>query len=223
MLAAILYDLDGTIVNTDPLHYQVWQELLRESGIKIDEQYYQAEMSGRLNPEILLKLMPDLSPAGIEQYSELKEARFRSAAIALTPMPGLLDTVAWAAAQGLKQAVVTNAPRLNADYMLEVLQLQAKFERVIVSEELGIAKPNPAPYQHILQVFGLIPAQALAFEDSPSGIRSAVGAGIPTVGIASTHPPTELSALGAMLVIPDFTDSRLWQLLGTPYPAPSPS
>jgi HAD superfamily hydrolase (TIGR01509 family) len=218
MLAAMLYDLDGTIVNTDPLHYQVWQELLRDVGLQIDEEFYLAHMSGRLNPEIVQELLPELSLEAVGQFSELKEARFRELATELTPLPGLLNAIAWANARGLKQAVVTNAPRQNAYHMLGVLNLQDAFERVVISEEIGIPKPDPAPYQYVLNHFGLTPEQALAFEDSPSGIRAAVGAGIPTVGIASTQDPTYLYELGAMLVIPDFTSSQLWALLGSPSP-----
>ncbi len=216
MLAAILYDLDGTIVNTDPLHYQAWQQLLRDYGKEIDEEFYLTHMSGRLNPDIVREVLPELSPEAVIKFSDRKEARFRELAPELTPLPGLLNVIRLANARGLKQAVVTNAPRQNADYMLKVLNLQAAFDQVVVSEEIGIPKPDPAPYQHILNYFGITPEQALAFEDSPSGIRAAVGAGIPTVGIASTQEPGDLYALGAMLVIPDFTDSQLWALLGSP-------
>lgn len=218
MLAAILYDLDGTIVNTDPLHYRVWQKLLQEYDIEIDEEFYKNRMSGRLNPQIVQDLMPELSKEAVQQFSALKEARFREVAGTLTPLPGLLNTIAWATDCGLKQAVVTNAPRQNAYHMLRVLNLQERFERVVISEDIGVAKPDPGPYQYILNQFGLTPEQALAFEDSPSGIRAAVGAGIPTVGIASTQDPTDLYHLGAMLVIPDFTDSQLWALLDSPKP-----
>lgn len=218
MLAAILYDLDGTIVNTDPLHYRVWQKLLQEYDIEIDEEFYKNRMSGRLNPQIVQDLMPELSKEAVQQFSALKEARFREVAGTLTPLPGLLNTIAWATDCGLKQAVVTNAPRENADYMLKVLNLQTAFARVVVSEELGIAKPDPAPYQYILKEFDVNPGEAVAFEDSPSGMRSAVTAGIKTVGIASSQEPAELYELGAVLVIPDFTDSKLWELLGSPNP-----
>jgi HAD superfamily hydrolase (TIGR01509 family) len=218
MLAAIFYDLDGTIVNTDPLHYQAWQEILREYEIEIDEEFYKSHMSGRLNPDIVQEVLPALSPEAVEKFCDRKEARFRELAPELTPLPGLLNLIAWANARNLKQAVVTNAPRKNASYMLRVLHLQDKFEQVVISEDIGIAKPDPAPYQYILAYFGLAPAQALAFEDSPSGIHAAVGAGIPTVGIASTQDPSELYELGATLVVPDFTDSQLWKLLGEPNP-----
>ena len=218
MLAAILYDLDGTIVNTDPLHYQAWQELLRDYRLEIDEEFYKTRMSGRLNPDIVQDLLPEFSLEAVQHFSDRKEARFRELATELTPLPGLCNLIAWASTRGLKQAVVTNAPRQNADYMLKVLKLQQNFAQVVVSEEIGIPKPDPTPYLYILNEFGLSPEQALAFEDSPSGIRAAVGAGIPTVGIASTQEPRDLYNLGAMLVIPDFTDSQLWSLLGSPNP-----
>jgi HAD superfamily hydrolase (TIGR01509 family) len=221
MLAAILYDLDGTIVNTDPLHYRAWQELLSEYNKEIDEQFYKTHMSGRLNPVIVKELLPDLSEEAVNRFSDRKEARFRALAPELAPLPGLLDVIALANSRQLKQAVVTNAPRKNAQYMLKVLNLQSAFDRVVIAEDIGVAKPDPALYQYIVNYFGLTPEQVLAFEDSPSGIRAAVGAGIPTVGIASAQNPGDLYDLGAMLVISDFTDSQLWKLLDAPTPSSS--
>ncbi|PPS43230.1 HAD family phosphatase [Chroococcidiopsis sp. TS-821] len=216
MLAAILYDLDGTIVNTDPLHYQVWREMLQEYGIEIDEELYKNHMSGRLNPQIVRDFMPEWSDTEIYQFSDRKEARFRQVAGTLKPLPGLSKAIAWGTERGLKQGLVTNAPRANAEYMLEVLQLSNAFDRVVISAEVGIPKPDPAPYEYILKEFGITPGEALAFEDSPSGMRSAVAAGIKTVGIATTQEPSELYELGAALVISDYTDSRLWELLEVP-------
>lgn len=214
MRSAIFYDLDGTIVNSDPLHFRVWQEILRNYAIEIDEEFYKSRMSGRLNPDIVQDLLPELPLRAVQEFCDRKEARFRELASELVPTPGLLNLIAWAEASGLKQAVVTNAPRENADHMLRVLQLQDKFDYVAISEDIGIPKPDPAPYLHTLTYFDLSPEQALAFEDSPSGIRAAVSAGIPTVGIASTQEPSALYELGAMLVVSDFTDLKLQELLG---------
>ncbi|URD51188.1 HAD-IA family hydrolase [Chroococcidiopsis sp. CCNUC1] len=214
MLAAILYDLDGTIVNTDPLHFRIWQALLKEHGIEIDEEFYKNRMSGRLNPFIVRDLFPEFSSEEVIKFSDRKEAEFRELAAELTPIPGLLEVIAWADERGIKQAVVTNAPPENAKHMLSVLNLEHRFERVFVSQEIGMAKPDPGPYLYALAYFGLNAQQALVFEDSPSGIRSAVGAGISTVGIASSQTPSELYDLGVMLAIPDFKDSQLWKLLG---------
>ncbi len=212
-LAAILYDLDGTLVNTDPLHFSVWQAMLQDCGLEIDEAFYQARMSGRLNPAIVQDLLPHLSASESQQFIDQKEARFRAQAPQLRPLAGLNDLMQWAIAQGLKQAVVTNAPRENVYHVLKALQLETTFDQVVIADILGIGKPDPAPYTHALKQFGLSAQQALAFEDSPSGIRSAVSAGIPTIGIASTHDPQTLYALGALLVVPDFASPALWALL----------
>lgn len=213
-LAAILYDLDGTLVNTDPLHFQVWRAMLGDFELAIDEAFYQTKISGRLNPAIVSDLLPHLSPEERQQFIDQKEARFREQAPQLTPLAGLLEVIQWAKQQGIQQAVVTNAPTENAYHMLRALRLEGTFDQVVIADVLGIGKPDPAPYQYALQQFNLSPQQAIAFEDSPSGMKSAVGAGIRTVGIASTHDPQALYALGATLVVADFSAPELWQWLG---------
>jgi HAD superfamily hydrolase (TIGR01509 family) len=212
-LAAILYDLDGTIANTDPVHLIAWRECLREFGIEIDEPFYHQRMSGKLNPAIIADLLPQLSAEEGEKLADYKEARFRELADELLPTPGLLDLIDWASHHQLKQAVVTNAPRENARFMLKILKIDQVFDRVILADDLGIGKPDPTPYTYALKEFELKPHQAIAFEDSPSGVRSAVAAGIPTIGITSTQTPVALHELGANLAIADFTDANLWTLL----------
>jgi HAD superfamily hydrolase (TIGR01509 family) len=212
-LAAILYDLDGTIAHTDPVHFQAWAEALQPFDIAIDEPFYKQRITGKLNPAIVADLLPQLTVAEGVALAEQKEARFRELATQLPAMTGLQDVIAWASAHQLKQAVVTNAPRANVQFMLEILKLDQTFDRVILSEELGAGKPDPAPYQFALEAFGLNASAAIAFEDSPSGVRSAVAAQIPTVGIASSQTPTELYAVGASLVVPDFAAPSLWEVL----------
>lgn len=214
MLKALLFDLDGTLADTDPIHFQTWRELLLQYDLEIDPDFYRTKFSGRRNQEIVKELLPQLSDQAGEQLSQKKEADFRvQAESLLTPMPGLAEILTWAEAQNLKRAVVTNAPVENARFMLRVLKLEAVFPIVILGDELPQGKPDPLPYQTALQQLGVAATEAIAFEDSSSGLRSAIGAGIPTVGIASTHEPEELNAIGATLVIKDFADSRLWDWL----------
>ena len=214
MLQALLFDLDGTLADTDPIHFQTWRDLLRPYGLEVDRSFYQQHFSGRLNAAIVADLLPHLSAATGQQLSLEKEAEFRRrAAGELQPMPGLLNLMHWAEVQDLRQAVVTNAPVENARFMLEVLHLQERFSTIVLGEELPRGKPDPLPYQVALQRLNLPTQAAIAFEDSPSGIRSAVAAGILTVGIASTHEPQILLAAGAALVCADFTDPALTALL----------
>ncbi|MDF5715575.1 MAG: HAD-IA family hydrolase [Rhizonema sp. NSF051] len=215
MLPAILFDLDGTIVNTDPIHYIAWQEMLLGYGIEIDEAFYKSRISGRQNPEIVKDILPQLSPVAGAKFADEKEALFRQKAPYLKPLSGFSELLAWTETHQLKRALVTNAPKLNVYFMLEVLNIKEAFDTIVIGEDCIAGKPDPAPYEAALHRLALTAEQAIALEDSPSGIRSAVSAGIRTVGIASTHDPQILTATGAFMVIPDFTDLQLWTFLNS--------
>lgn len=210
MLSALLFDLDGTMANTDPIHYQVWQSVMREFGRAIDPVFYQARFSGRLNAEIISDLLPWLTQEENDRLADRKEVMFRDRAVTLLqPLPGLIELLNWIDQHHLKRAVVTNAPRANAEFMLDVLGVRDRFPLVVLGEELSEGKPAPMPYLAAAAKLEILPEEAIAFEDSHSGVRSAVSAGIYTIGVASTHPPVELTSLGASFVISDFTDRRL--------------
>jgi HAD superfamily hydrolase (TIGR01509 family) len=213
MLKALLFDLDGTLVETDSLHFLIWQDFLRDHGIESDRAFYQANISGRLNPDIVADLLPQLDAEAAADFIWRKEAEFRNRATSLQPMPGLMQVLSWAEQQAIQIAVVSNAPRENALFALKALQLEARFAKIVLGDDLPRGKPDPLPYQEALKQLNVTSEQAIAFEDSPSGMRSAIGANIFTVGIASTHDPKDLELLGASLVISDFTDPTLMELL----------
>ncbi|ABA24227.1 HAD-superfamily hydrolase subfamily IA, variant 3 [Trichormus variabilis ATCC 29413] len=215
MVTAILFDLDGTIVNTDPIHYQAWQQMLWKYNIEIDEKFYKSRISGRLNPEIVKDILPELSSAAGREFADEKEALFRQLASHLQPLNGFAELIAWTELHQLKRALVTNAPRLNAEFMLEVLGITESFHQIVLADDCVAGKPDPAPYQVALGKLGISAEKAIALEDSPSGIRAAVGAGIRTIGIASTHDPDVLQEVGSFMAIHDFTDLHLWTLLNS--------
>ncbi|MDD2064280.1 HAD-IA family hydrolase [Pseudomonas sp. SIMBA_065] len=214
MLTALLFDLDGTLTDTDTLHLQAFRQLLREhDGRELSQAQFDAQVSGRANGELFAELFADASPQECLALADRKEALFRSLAPSFEPMPGLLRLLEHAQAYGLGMCVVTNAPRLNAEHMLQAMGLGARFEHVLVAEELERAKPDPLPYLAGLQRLGAVAGQALAFEDSLPGVRAASGAGIFTVGVATTQTAERLMEAGAGLVIRDFDDPRLWALI----------
>lgn len=213
MLSAVLFDLDGTLADTDPIHFEIWQRLLLPHGFTVDQRFYDRHISGRLNQNILADLLPQLPEAEVQQFSRDKEATFRNLAAArLCRLPGLDAWLARLQAKQMPQGLVTNAPRANAEFMLRVLNLEHAFKPIVFGEELPRGKPDPLPYTTALEQLQLPPEQALVFEDSPTGVRSAVAAGIPTVGITSSHSAQTLEALGAKFAIADFNDLRLLAL-----------
>jgi HAD superfamily hydrolase (TIGR01509 family) len=212
-LKALLFDLDGTIAETDPIHHKAWGEFLAPLGMTVDDAFYQRHILGKLNSVIFQEIMPGLTPEAAGQMGDQKEAQFRRIATSLAPLPGLAAFLDRAAAAGLGLIVVTNAPRANAEHVLEATGLTDRFSHVISGQELPEGKPHPMPYLEGLRHFGISPDEALAFEDSASGLRSAVGAGIATVGITSSLPEAALLELGAALAVADYADARLHDLL----------
>jgi HAD superfamily hydrolase (TIGR01509 family) len=206
---ALLFDLDGTLAETDSLHLPTWVDVLRPYGVEVDEEFYRESISGRSTSKIVEDLLPDLPAEEGRKLADAKEASFRERARELEPLPGLLDFMEEAKNRGLSLALVTNAPEENVEAILLALELGEFFDELVLSDEVGPVKPDPAPYRAALDKLGVAPEEALAFEDSPSGIASAVGAGIPTVGIASTQAPETLLQAGAFTVARDFTDPEL--------------
>ncbi|WP_241524107.1 HAD family hydrolase [Oceaniglobus indicus] len=210
-MPALLFDLDGTLIHSDPLHAQVFAELLADHGRIIDEAYYLSHLHGRHNSAIFGDLLPD---EDAQALSDQKEAMFRDRLGASVPAtPGAVALLDHAAARGWPVAVVTNAPRANADAMLGAIGLGDRFSTVIIGGECSAGKPDPAPYLAALAQLGADPAKSLAFEDSPSGIRAAVGAGLFTYGIRSSLPGATLADAGAAACIDDFNDTALWDHL----------
>jgi len=210
---AFLFDLDGTLSDTDSLHSPAWLNLLSRHGFQADEEFYKARISGRSNAVIIRELLPHLSEDEVQSVIDAKEADFRDLATDLEPLPGLLEFMQEGHGRGMKIALVTNAPGVNVPLVLATLGVIEYFDEIVLADDVGVGKPDPAPYAAALHRLGLLPEEAVAFEDSASGIASATGAGIPTVGIASTQQPGYLIDAGAFVAVQDFTDTKLWDLL----------
>lgn len=213
MLDALLFDLDGTLTDTDRLHLLALQQLLLEEGRVFTEAEFDAHVSGCANADMCRYLFPQRSVAEHEVFADRKEARFRALSPTLQPTPGLSRLLDHAQQRGIGVAVVTNAPRANAVHMLQALGLTARFGHVLVAEELARAKPDPLPYLTGLECLGAMAQNALAFEDSVPGVTAASRAGIFTVGLSTSQSPQVLLEAGAQLVVEDFDDVRLWDLI----------
>jgi HAD superfamily hydrolase (TIGR01509 family) len=209
MLKALLFDLDGTLADTNSVHRATWAEALRPYGYDVTWDFYREYITGRVTTEIVADLLPGFSAEEGREIIENKEADFRERAGTLKPLPGLLDFVEKGREKGMKIALVTNAPKENASTVLRVLGLDDAFDPVILADEVGSGKPDPAPYNAALEALGVSAEEAVAFEDSASGIDSSIAAGIATIGIASTQDPEELECLGVDLVVRDFADPKL--------------
>jgi beta-phosphoglucomutase-like phosphatase (HAD superfamily) len=119
---ALLFDLDGTLAETDSLHLPTWVDTLEPYGVEVDEEFYRDRISGRNTNEIVRELLPDLPDARGRSIGEAKEASFRERASDLEPLPGLIHFVERGRELGMHIALVTNAPEANVEAHIPHLQ-----------------------------------------------------------------------------------------------------
>lgn len=217
-LEAILFDIDGTLCDSDPFHYVAFREMLLEmgynNGVPLSEEFYVENISGKHNDDVARFLFPDWDIEKALKWMDDKEATFRRlAAEKLEPVKGLQKLCKWVEDHGLKRAAVTNAPRVNAELMISKMGLDNFFQLLVVGNECERAKPFPDPYLKALEVLKASPKHTFIFEDSVSGIKAGVAAGMPVIGITTRNPAESLLDAGATFVIKDYEDPKLWEAL----------
>jgi beta-phosphoglucomutase-like phosphatase (HAD superfamily) len=222
-LSAVLFDIDGTLVHSDPIHLAVFQELLLEqegfnNNQPIDEDFFRKWISGRVNSQITADFFPMWSVTDREAWSIRKEARFREIAqtsMLERKMPGLDRLRTFVDQHGLQKAAVTNAPRLNAEAILSGIGYDTWFGQqcLIIGDECAKPKPDPCPYLTACQRLEVHPQECIVLEDSPSGARAGVAAGAFVVGILSGQEREVLEKAGCHLIVQDFNDPVLWKYL----------
>ncbi|KAI3804322.1 hypothetical protein L1987_25771 [Smallanthus sonchifolius] len=130
------------------------------------------------------------------------------------PIKGLFKLTKWVEDNGLKRADVTNSPRPNAELMISTLGLTDFFHNVIIGGECEHAKPAPDPYLKALEVLNVSKDHTFIFEDSISGIKAGVAAGMPVVGLTTRNPEQLLMKENPTLLIENYEDPKLWAILG---------
>lgn len=213
MKTALLFDLDGTLVDTDALHLAAFQTVFAGHGVALTKAQYVGGIMGYSNPLIGEAFLPHLTQDERAATLAAKEAAYREMVGALAPLAGVAALLDFAEANDIACAVVTNAPRANADLVLRNLGLSDRLPILVIGAELTRAKPDPLPYLTGLELTGADAAHSVAFEDSPSGLRAATGAGLAVVGLTTTLDESRLLEAGATIAVADFTDPRIVELI----------
>ncbi|OAF01774.1 haloacid dehalogenase [Bradyrhizobium centrolobii] len=207
---ALLFDIDGTLANTDPLHLKAFNQVLGPRGHVFDHARFSKELQGFSNVSIGERF---LTEEALERRAAIlgeKEEVFRTlVAGQIEPLPGLMALLDRADAAGIPMVAVTNAPRLNAELLLSGLGITERFKAIVIGDELSHGKPHPLPYQEGLRFVRASAQASIAFEDSRTGVQSATAAGIATIGIRTSLSHADLVAAGAIASASAFDDPDL--------------
>jgi len=213
MKTALLFDLDGTLLDSDAEHLIAFQRVFAPHGIALDRSAYAANIMGASN-DMIARLYLSHLPSD-EQAATLaaKEEAYRAGLGDLEPIAGAAALLDFADLRGFGRAVVTNAPRANAEKVLAALGIGERLPILVIGGELERSKPDPLPYLTALERTGALANRSVAFEDSLSGVRSAAAAGLAVIGMTTTLDSRTLTDAGAVLAVKDFTDRRIFTLI----------
>jgi beta-phosphoglucomutase len=207
MIHALLFDLDGTLIDSMPHHHDAWVEWHARRGIEMDAAGFFAGTAGRSNAEILLDMFPALSVAEHVEMADAKEAIYREfAARSLALIAGAQGFVAQARAAGLRLAVCTAATPQNIALACEMHGIDGWVETVASPADGLRGKPHPDIFLEAARRLGIAPADCVVFEDAPLGVEAARRAGMKAVALTTTLAAEAFAAYDNLIAIaPDFT------------------
>lgn len=208
-ISAWIFDMDGVIVDTNPFHKEAWMKYASKLGKDITEDWMHEHVYGRINKEALTALLGEVpDDDALATHTAAKEALFiESYRDHIEMVTGLRPLLTQAKAAGIPMAVATSAPRMNVKFIFESLGL-AEFFPIVVDDQLVTkGKPDPEIYLLTAEKLGISPDQCLVFEDSFSGVRAGLAAGMKVIALSTTHHSHEFSGVEA--VMQDFTDLTL--------------
>jgi beta-phosphoglucomutase len=207
---AVLWDMDGTLVDTGELHFAAWRQLMQELHRPFTRADFAATF-GLRNPEIFEHLFGKghFDAQQVAALGDRKEEIYRAAAgQGVTLLPGARALLEGLHAAGFKQAVGSSAPRANLELILRLTDTQAFFDAVVSMEDTQRGKPDPQVFLVAAQKLGVPPARCVVVEDAVAGVQAATAGGMKCIAVrfVGHHPAEKLQAAGADLVVPSLAD-----------------
>jgi beta-phosphoglucomutase len=223
-LMAVIFDCDGVLVDSEPLHYDAFQEVLRPIGLDHDYERYLERYIGFDDRDAFIQVFKDAQrPLDDSTLGGLMKAKGEALQVLISKgisgFPGTVELVRDLAARGIPLAVASGALRHEVGAFIAALGLSGSFQVIVAADDVSRSKPDPETYlktlSHIKERPGLedlLPGRCIAIEDTPTGIQSARGAGLFVIGVANSYPKDQLSR--ANFVVESLTDLDADRMIG---------
>jgi beta-phosphoglucomutase family hydrolase len=188
MLEAIIWDMDGVLVDTGCFHYQAWADTFAYYGWVYSEALFK-ETFGMNNADFLKnKVTADITPEKVKEISDLKENRFRQAIHGKAELlPGVEKLLKEAQRVGLRQAIASSAPPENIEVLVKELNLAPYFDAIISGSDIP-GKPDPAVFLKAAKSLKTASEMCMVIEDSIAGVQAAKAAGMRCLAVETTNP-----------------------------------
>jgi beta-phosphoglucomutase len=209
---AFIFDMDGVLFDSHPIHRLAWRELLREAGKEVSEAELDFVLEGTTRDEILRHFLGPLSPEQIAHYATRKDTIFREEEDRVQTVAGIEEFLDLVEAAAIPMAVASSGSRLRVERMLDKHGLSGRFAAVLTSEDVGVGKESPAIFLRAAEELHVSPCDVVVLEDAICGVEAVKKVGMKCIGIAAGTRGSELLKAGADFVLPDFTELKLSDL-----------
>jgi len=203
---AVLFDMDGVVIDNLPYHVDAWLLYCERHGIHLTREIFYKDLNGLNSKDTFEWLLKrEISQEEISEFEEEKELIYRGFYKPfLAPAPGLMDFLTLLKAYGIKAALGTSAGPGNIDFILDGLGIRSHFDAVIGGAEVKKGKPDPEIYVRAAGMINVSPENCWVIEDSLQGVEAGLSAGMKVVGITTSHTSEELSH--THMTSPNFVD-----------------
>jgi beta-phosphoglucomutase len=186
--SAVLWDLDGTLVDSEEYHWRAWKETLDRAGVSITYQDFLASFGQRNDAILTGWLGESVSAECIRQLGDSKEERYRELARreGLTPLPGAAEWVERLNREGWPQAIASSAPRANVETVLDVLHFGPLIQATVAAEDVRNGKPAPDVFLTAAARLGADAPNCIVVEDAKAGVEAARRAGMRSIGVGKS-------------------------------------
>lgn len=212
MPKSVLWDLDGTLVDSEEYHWLAWRESMAAEGVQLTHEQF-LKTFGLRNDAIVPQWIPGATLQRIDKIALAKEQLYRRLVRegGLEPLPGARHWTERLAQDGWRQAIASSAPRENIDVVLAVLGLAPCFQAIVSAEDVTLGKPDPQVFLTAAARLGSAPRQSIVVEDAPAGIEAASRAGMASIGVRRNGTP--LTADLAVVSLADLQPDAFSRLL----------
>jgi beta-phosphoglucomutase family hydrolase len=196
---AVLWDVDGTLLDSAEYHWQSWQSTLAAENFDLTREHFFASFGQRNDTILRLWFGSDFPDREIARIADAKEAQYRDLIRAggAALLPGVQHWLQRLRDDGWLQAVASSAPRANIEAILDVLEIRRFFGAITSAEDVSRGKPDPQVFLTAAAKLGVSPDRCVVVEDAPAGVEGARRGGMRAIGVLTSQ-----AALHADLVVP---------------------
>jgi beta-phosphoglucomutase family hydrolase len=185
---AVIFDMDGVMVDNGEFHYKAWKQFCKNYNIGFSKEKFQKVFFGRTNNQVIPALFSDTTDSGkIQKLANEKESIYRQIYKPhIKPVSGLVSFLKELKTKSIPVAVATSAPKENVDFVLQALNIQKYIDVVVDDTLVSKGKPNPEIYLLAAKLLRAEPTDCIVFEDSLSGTKAAFEAGTKVIALTTT-------------------------------------